>query len=477
MRRLLISLTAIAVVAAADPSPAACLPSAAPVALSVADLGRAGERWAHTPYARLAATAWGGMLVGEWRNRLEAAAPGAAQLLATLRSAAIALPPEGVVVAAQGDPLLLRQVLHLLLPTAAPGEPPRWSGPAGSAVLHGGTAVCALGGTALPTPATPPVLADADDADAVLHLGTAAWGSPLAATLRLDPLGLRERLVLPPTPGSRALATATTRWADPAELRALPATTLWAVTWTSDAATLRPLLDQLATEPGLASSERTLADFGLPGLVETLRACDGPTTLWMSEGLPFPCATLALGLGEAVAQRWVAALGDRLGLVAVPSGGRAGFVGLLPVAVGWSDGRLILTTDPSGLDAWRLRKPGFAELAPVRAALGELPPRLLALGAGRGGASWSALAQLTVPVFTAMGAPQAVSLPRDLGGHGRWRLELRPDGTLVSEGVGLSGGPLTTAVLGGLGVRATLWLQEQQRRERPVPPPPAQKVF
>ena len=480
MRRILPALAAAVSLAAADPVPAAFLPLDAPVAVSAPDLPRARSRWAETPYARLAAKAWAGTLVGEWSNRLEAAAPGTTQVLSSLRSAAIALPTDGVVIAAQGDAVLLRQALTLLLPTVTPGDPPRWSGAAGQAALHGDSVVCALGGTALPAPATVTVVTEGAEADAVLRLGTQAWGTPLEATLRLDPLGLRERLVLPPTASSRALATTTTRWADPAELRALPASTLWAATWTSDAAALRPLLDQLAAEPGLAASERTLADFGLPGLVETLRACDGPTTVWMGEGLPFPNVTLALGISEALAQRWVAALGDRLGLVPVPTGGRAGFVGLLPIAVGWVDGRLVLTSDPSGLDAWRQRKPGFADLAAVRTALDALPPRLLVLGAGRGGASWSALAQLTVPVFTAMGAPQAVSLPqdlRDLGGHGRWRLELRPDGTLVSEALGLAGGPLTTAVLGGLGVRATLWLQEQQRRERPVAPPPARPVF
>ncbi len=480
MRRILPALAATVSLAAADPVPAAFLPSDAPVAASAPDLPRARSRWAETPYARLAATAWAGMLVAEWSNRLEASAPGTTQVLGSLRSAAIAMPADGVIVAVQGDAVLLRQALTLLLPTAVPGEPPRWSGATGHAALHGDVAVCALGGTALPTPTEPPVVTEAGEADVVLHLGAKAWSVPLAATLRLDPLGLRERLVVPSTVESRALATTTTRWADPGELRALPASTLWAATWTSDAAALRPLLDRLAAQPGLAGSERTLADFGLPGLVETLRACDGPATVWMGEGLPFPSATLALGLSEAVAQRWVAALGDRLGLVPVPTGGRAGFVGLLPIAVGWIDGRLIITSDPLGLDVWRQRKPGFAELPPIRTALDALPPRLLVLGAGRGGASWSALAQLTVPVFTAMGAPQAVSLPqdlRDLGGHGRWRMELRPDGTLVSEALGLAGGPLTAAVLGGLGVRATLWLQEQQRRERPVAPPQVQKVF
>ena len=105
-------------------------------------------------------------------------------------------------------------------------------------------------------------------------------------------------------------------------------------------------------------------------------------------------------------------------------------------------------------------------------ALAQVPPRCLLLGVGRGGRSWAALAQLAVPMFAAMGAPQAVALPGDLreaAAPGWLHLRLLDDGSWRAESGGLFGGPATVAAALAAAVPATMWLQRELRRERKVP--------
>lgn len=462
MRRLALCLSAATVLAAADPVPAAYIPADAAVVVQLPDLARSRERWSRTPYARLLETGWGRMLVAEWEHRLERAAPGAGVVLAGLQRVAGAVqggpdaPPQFTVAAAGGAQLPAALGLFRL-----PGR---------QAVA--GTVVAWTNGTVAPQAGAQPP-APAPEADAGITVRPGRWmpgaEGGLSIDLQLDAAGLRETAVSAPTAATRLAATAPRTWADPQELRRLPATTLWAATWQGD-----PLLASLPGQDAasLDAVERWLGQTGLPGLRETLAAASGPSTVWMAEGAPFPTLNAALGLGEEVARRWIAAAQAKLNLAATADGA-AGFIGLVPFAIGRSaDGRLVLTSDPLGIAVWQAAKPGFAEHRGVAEVLAKAPPRTVLLGAGRGGASWAALAQLTVPLFTAMGAPQAVSLPVDLraaADRGWLYLRLLEDGTVRSEAGGLFGGPFTAAASTAVAVPATMWLQSQLRHEKKVP--------
>lgn len=491
MRRVLACFAPVLLLAA-DPDPASFIPVDAACTVRVPDVQRSRARWEASPYAGLASTAWGRTLIGEWSGRAERALPGVGQVLDGLRAAAVAATPRDgrrpeVVVAVHGQEPHLRAAAAFLLPQVSAGVPVTFSGPGGRSTVHGPVLAWSPESGAALQPqgaAAPP---EDRDADVELRLDVGPWlaavpagggiegglGAGLArvqavrVAVRLDPAGLRERIVLEPGPVLRRAAVAANRWADPRELRALPATTLWAVTWQADPVLTVELLPP-ADDPGTASFERLLAGAGLPALRETLLALDGPCTVLMSEGVPFPSLTCAWSLPQEMAERWIAAASARLNLVR-DGAGAAGFAGLVPLAIGWDAGRLVLTTDPLGLAAWTRREPGFADHPAIAETLRDVPDRVIAIGAGRGGASWGALAQLAVPLFTAMGAPQAVSLPGDLrvaSDRGWFHARLAEDGMVRIDAGGLAGGPCSAALMLGVSVPATLWLQHEQRRER-----------
>ena len=466
MRRFILCLAATTSLAAADPVPAMFIPARSELAVQLPDLARSRERWALTPYSRLLQTGWGRMLVGEWEHRLERAAPGAGGLLAGLQAGAFAM---------QSDPAAATR-----LTVAATGGTQLAALPALFAMLKlpgrlasAGTVVAWTNGDGAPQAGVaPPVPAAVADAGFVLRAERWLPGleGGLRVDLQLDAAGVRETGEISPTAASRLAAAAPRTWAAAQELRRLPATTLWAATWQGGA-------DLAAALPGpeeasIATIETWLAGLGLPGWRETIAASNGPATLWLAEGAPFPTLTAALSVQEAVAKRWIVAATQQLNLAVTPEGA-SGYVGLLPFSIGrTADGRLVITSDPNGITAWSAAKPGFAEHRGVTEVLAKAPPRTLLLGAGRGGPSWAALAQLSVPLFTAMGAPQAVSLPVDLRtatDRGWLYLRLLEDGTVRSEAGGLFGGPCTTAIAAGIAVPATMWLQGQLRRENKVP--------
>jgi hypothetical protein len=506
---------------AADP--AAWLPADAAVTARVPDLARSAERWSTTPYPGLLATAWGQVMVNEFSGRIERQAPGLLAAAASLRAIAAGvngsepMQPQ-FTVAAAGDEALIRQPLTLL-PATADGA---IAVPTGRLSLTDGVLAWTSidgDGPVVPGQAAPPALGD-PDADLEVHLDLRRWltlmtppgtappvlpaAQPTDVTVdvKLDPIGIREVIRTPGNPAMRAAASRVKRWADPVELRRAPATALWAVTWTSDAELTSALMSSPELKPdadALDKIESVFAGAGLPGYMETLQALDGPSVVWMAEGVPFPTLTAALSIKEPVAKRWIEAVATRFNLAATPDGGRGGYIGLLPLAIGWSaegatGGRLILTTDVQGLAAWKNRIPGFDSHAAVRSALAEAPPRAVMLGAGRGGASWAAIAQLAVPLFMGMGAPQAASLPQDLrkaGGYGYLTLALGEDGGSEVKAGGLFGGPMTTMMALGITVPTTMYMQREMRRARrhavdapapeaepqPQPEPPAAPMF
>jgi hypothetical protein len=493
--RALACLVPAVLLVAADPDPATFIQPDAVLSARAPDLQRSQARWKATPYPVLLQSVWGRMLLAEWGGRIERVAPGAGAALAGLHAAAVGLRTEqgsmpAVVVALQGQAAQLRAAALPLMPESLPGQSLTLQGAAGRATLHGGVLAWANGpGEAVLPEGQAEVPVD-PEADLLVRLDIARWSAvmglpahprqqdgPLEVAVRLDAVGMRETITVPASEASRLAAVSVQRWADPEELRQLPASTLWATTWHAEPKVSGQLLPAVG-DPAVAQIERMLADAGLPGWRDTWLAIDGPVTICMSEGVPFPSLTCAVSMSEEVARRWIAAAATRLNL-AIQDGVASGFIGLLSCSIGWiaadASGRLVVTTDPAGLDAWRQRKPGFAEYPGVRAVLSTVPPRTVLLGAGRGGASWAALAQLTVPIFTAMGAPQAVSLPVDLrkaSDRGWIYAQLQADGTAKIESGGLTGGLITTMSMAGIAVPATIWLQGEQRRQRVEEPAP-----
>jgi hypothetical protein len=469
---------------AAQADPAAWLPERAAAEVRVPDLERSRARWSATPYERLLLTGWGRTLVAEWGGRLEAIAPGGRAALETVRALAWAVDGGGgspeAVAAIAGDAQALRTALHGFAPVPATDAPNTALGPWGRLTAGDGILAFATAPDGAVEPSGAALRPPEDrEADAELRIDPERWvamvgngpvlSGPLTVSFTLDAVGLRERARAAPTPALSAAAAAATRWADPQELRSLPAETLWALTWTADRAAIAAW--QAATPPS-ADFEAMLARLALPGWRATVAALDGPGVLWLAEGAPFPSAGIALGLDEAVARGWLAAAQARLGLAAGADGTLGGFLGLVPIAAGWvpgpGGGRLVVTTDPRGLAAWTARKPGFAEHPGVAETLAAVPERSLAIGASRGGQSWATLAQLSVPLFVAMGAPQAVSLPNDLRAaspRGWLHAQLLADGTVAWDAGGLFGGPVAALAATAAAVPATIWLHREQRRQ------------
>ncbi len=470
-------LLSVALLTAADPDPAAFVPADATIAVRVPDLTRSRARWNSTPYLRLLQSGWGQILIGEWGGRLNQAVPGAGAALEGIGVLALGATmspgqPPRVVVAGAGSPLLAA-LADAQFPGAVSGR--AVPTPGGRLTMHGVVVAWASGSGGAIQPGAPAKAPVDGEADVEIILKPPAGGNPLSGPvrvdLRLDAVGLRETATLTATPASRAAAAVVTRWADPQELRRLPATTLWAATWDADPKVSAALVDAVAADPGTAMFEKMLVDAGMPGWLETLRALDGPTTVWMAEGMPFPSLTLAMSMPPALAKRWIAGTSAALHLAATPEGAD-GFVGLTHIACGVLDGRLVITTDAIGLDAWRRRLPGFAEHTGVATVLAALPPRTVLLGASRGGASWAAVAQLTVPLFIALGAPQAVALPGDLklaADRGWLYAKLPKDGAMIVESGGLFGGPFSVGLGGATATAATMWIQQELHRQKRIP--------
>lgn len=465
MRALLPLVLVLALVGGESP-PVAWLPADAPLVLQVPDVAASTRRWAETPYPRLLDSGWGRILLAEWGARLEAACPGARAALGGLTALAAAArlePPRWLAVAAR-----LGEAAPALAAALAPQLPEgRVTGEAG---------LLAWWAEGEPRAARAPLaVPQAPPADAELD-GQLPDGSRIRVSWQLDALGVREVWRVPPTPRARTAALRLAA-ADPAEFARLPASTLWACTWRLTPETLAALP---AAEHWQAPLAAWLARHDLPELLATIAASRGPGLLWITEGVPFPAAHAALSLDAAQAQRWLDALQARLRLQRQGESVR-GFIGMVPLTAGIAaDGRFVVTTDPQGLAAWTAMRPGFTALPEIAAELATVPPRCVMIGVGRGGRAWAALAQVAVPLFVALGAPHAVSLPADLRAstdRDGWWLRLAEDGAWQGEGVGLAGGPLTTAASLAIGVHATRWLEAQLRREQRLPeaaPAPAE---
>jgi hypothetical protein len=496
MRRLAPCLLVLPL-CAGEVDPATYLPADPALSVVVPDLARSRERWQTTPYARLAQTPWGRLSVSRLTQLAGWWGPDLPQALDAARALALGLgvtangQPDAVL-AVRGDGVAMERACALI--------------PAGTVTTtrSGDVLALAYGGIAPAQRQAVPAAID-PEADAQVHYGPArlpavlaAFATPvpempgveqqpaMTATIRLDPIGLRERWQGELDARVRPMAPELRRHTlDRAVFATLPRTAVWAIAGRAVAAVNRPVFAAVgldAANPAIKPIEDLLAAQGLPGYLDSIQALDGPIVAWMEEGVPFPTVTCALGMDAAVAKRWVDGAADKLHLARQADGSASGFVGLINLAIGvdapaQGPAMLVLSSAPQGLDSWRKRPGGFTEHAEIVTALAEIPADALCAGVSRGGAAWSALAQLAVLPLSQLVPPQIMSLPQDLrqqAKHGFFHLTLT-DSAVRLEAGGLFGGPLgwglaTGAIAGGIGAHHAVWTEERRLRQQAKPP-------
>ncbi|MBA3685008.1 MAG: hypothetical protein H0W72_07175 [Planctomycetes bacterium] len=281
------------------------------------------------------------------------------------------------------------------------------------------------------------------------RFGTAATLQPpaVSASLRLDPIGVRERLVIP-FPARDAASFGGVAWpAARRELLAtLPVDTLCAFTCRMEPTLAkRAFAPFAASVPGCEGLDTALAAVSLPPIGDLLATCEGDLLVYAVDGPLLPAITCAVGMQQADAHRLLTALAPSLGLRDDGDCTWHGLISLVDMHAGWVGGELVLTSDPAGIAAHRGRSAGFAEHAATRAALAELPPGALGVGVSRSAASWRAIGRLGAMALARAELPEAMSLPEDLEAAGRhgfvaYRLD---HGEMVIDSGGLLGGPGT----------------------------------
>jgi hypothetical protein len=103
---------------------------------------------------------------------------------------------------------------------------------------------------------------------------------------------------------------------------------------------------------------------------QALAAIDGAVVAWMEPGSPIPTATLVADLPLAAADRLLSSLGTPR----AADGSVTFLAGMVPVSLGWRDGRLICTTHPAGSQPLA-RTGGFTRTPEIVRALAQLPTR------------------------------------------------------------------------------------------------------
>jgi len=472
------------------------LPPDAVAVVRLHDVPRSLDRFAGTPYAPLLATAWGELGRGLLDHVLAKPGIDSARVLGSLRgvTAGIAVDPSrlgmpgfadvGVALDTAGDDAPIRRLCGALFPVEAPLEPGMhaWASGSGQVTRLGsryvfrsvpvsGPMLAPRAEGARLTAAFPEHCVEAELHPAAFGRLLAALGQPgmpgasaptVSVAMRLDAIGVRERLVVPFPPG-QAAALGGLVWptAPRQALAGLPANTLSALVLRADPAlTARGIAAmKLDGNPALARLDRLLDRHGLPTWVELATALDGDAIAWIEEGIPFPSASCAIGMKAAVAARVLATLQARVGMVINPDGSRTGIWGMIALHADYRAGRLLLSTNPAGLSAMSLRRGGFTAHPEIQAALAEIPTDALVAGVSRSGASWGAIGQLLMVPLSQLNVPELMSLPQDLrkaGRHGFLSYRLR-DGHMMLDSGGLFGGPCCLyGVIAGVGIGGTL---------------------
>ena len=484
----------------AGPDATEYLPRDAVAVIRLHDVPRMLGRFTGTPYAQLLDTAWGRLGRGLIEHALAKPGIDSQRVLGSLRevTAGIAVDPSrlgmpgfadvGVALDTAGDDAPIRRLCGALFPVDAPLEPDMhaWAGGSGQVTRLGSRYVfrtaTSVGPMLAPRAEGTRLRATfpEDCVEAELHPAAfarflAALGHPgipeaVAATVsvavRLDAIGVRERVVVP-FPSGQAAALGGLSWpvAPRGLLAGLPPTTLSAVVLRADPTlTARGIAAmKLKGNPALARLDRLLDRHGLPGWSELATAIDGDLIAWIEEGVPFPHASCMIGLRPEVAARVLATLQIRVGMVYNPDGSRTGIWGMVVLHADYRDGRLLLTTNPAGLAAMVLRPGGFTAHPEIQAALGEIPGDTLIAGVSRSGASYGALGQLLMLPLSQLNLPELMSLPQDLrkaGRHGFLAYRLH-QGAMVLDSGGLLGGPCCLyGLIAGVGIGGALLLGE-----------------
>lgn len=226
-------------------------------------------------------------------------------------------------------------------------------------------------------------------------------GSKAVAAWSLDPVGLREHLVVE----HDAIPEMTAPSVDLKVFEGLGPDTLWAMTGTLAPGELAHWIDSLlilsqgGTVPVLPGVDAQLTESGLPTHKEMLRAVQGNFLIHAQTGAGIPPITLTLGMDEPVAQRLLGGLATRLQFQADDQGVYSGMLGPVPLAFTYRQGQLVLTSHLEGLKGALARPGGFTALPKVKARLADLgtePARLV--GLSRTGPSLSALAGSLLPL-------------------------------------------------------------------------------
>jgi len=493
--------------------PSTFLPKDAVATLRLADVQRSRERWAASPLAALLDSGWGKKLLAGLAETLGGGAGkppvDLAELFAHSRQLVLGValadgkPDIRLAMTTVGDAASLRALSKATLSVETPmaDGATAWLGAAGQITQIGDLFVFkptpAQGGAVAPPVAESPATPALDPAsclevglDLVRVMAAIAAFNPgapavpansprLDVSLRLDPIGMRERIVIPHSAEQRAqLAGLVLPLADPAVLAALPASTLFAFAMRSDRAISDRMLDVLgvdpAKNPGIVQLDAALGQIGLPPYRELMRAVDGDSVLYVEESAPFPVFTLALGVEAVIGRQILDRIATSANLAANPDGSRSGLLGLVTMHAGYLGKQLVLTTNPLGLTGWSDRKPGFADHPEIKQAFKELPKDALAIGVSRSGASWGGLAQLALIPLAQLGMPELNSLPRDLRQAGRFGfISYRNTGEAFHiDAGGLFGGPVGCyASLAGGGLAAFSAFMQKMGRPDAAPAP------
>jgi len=479
--------------------------------LALPDLVRSRDRWATTPYATLLATPWGQDLAGKleeaitdedpvyWRAALQATMARGAMGFGFQEETSEPLP-------ALTGQLRTPQATTLALTIAAteagtftldPEADNRWTTAEGieMAVVDGSLAISNPLGRELDLPELA-AAADAHlelDYSPLVRLAAASPGLDpalfeamaamrLTMAVHLEPNGLREQLTMP-LPEDEPLWNQPMPVADRALLDNLPADTLWAATFPSDpeftAAWLQDERFAQAYEmPPWSEIGDELAARELPTIPELATALDGHHLIYAQESAPWPAFTVAVAVERELAERVIAELAAELGLAAAGED-HAGMVGMVHIALGHHDGRLVATSHPQGLAAHREREGGFTDLPAIQAALARMPEgELFMLGASRSSDWWGTLGGLSAVFLNQTGIDGIVALGSDLretDSHGFLAVHHREDGVVEMTSGGLAGGLMTQSMLLP-GAMAGMWFYQMQQAMRgigaePLPPP------